>query len=215
MTLLNSFRPGRSDSPVKRVSRVNQDGRFHISYIFCFQSLLMFFSSNRRLPRSRSVPKGTFTFSNTPSPSSSDTTKRGLYPMKLTKQAFSRDLCSSYEQDCAGKEHPPQPEKHKVEGWLDDQLQLQGARRFSKFCTKAQFRQNTKSLSLSSLVGARWRLWASLFANQSPGLSPRAARWESIKCLLILILVSLPSVHCSPVGINHDGLSSLNAKLSV
>jgi hypothetical protein len=48
--------PGRSDSPVKRVSRLNQDGR--------------------RLPRSRSVPKGTFTFSNSPSPSSSETTKR-------------------------------------------------------------------------------------------------------------------------------------------
>ena len=44
--------------------------------------------------------------------------------MKFTKQAFSRDLCSSYEQDCAGKEHPPKPEKHKVEGWLNDQLQL-------------------------------------------------------------------------------------------
>jgi len=47
----------RSASPVKRIPRqLNQDGK--------------------RVPRSRSVPKGTFTFSNSPSPSSSDMAKR-------------------------------------------------------------------------------------------------------------------------------------------
>ena len=184
--LTNHFRPGRSDSPVKRVTRLNHDGRLHrfslilkMFHWYCKTILLNRFLSNRRLPRSRSVPKGTFTFSNSPSPSSSETTKRGLNPIK-NQLILWHNLCSSYEQDCPGEEYSPKPEEHQVKSWLHDELQLQGwssVDSHQKKCTNAQIRKK----SLFSLAGDRWRLWAIRFGKQSWGQSLKAARWESIQ----------------------------------
>ena len=46
-----------------------------------------------------------------------------------------RNICSSYEQDCAGKKHSAKPEEHQVKSWLHDEHQLQGASVDSHKCT--------------------------------------------------------------------------------
>ena len=162
--LNNNFRPGRSDSPVKRVSRLNQDGRLrNTPYLFfkkfnpellkriykqgyistdashevgrCRRALSL--SQIRLRPHLQKQPNEVW-IQRSP---------------KIDQVILWHHFCSSYEQDCAGKEHSTKSEEHQVKSRLDDEHQLQGASRCSKNAQKHTF------LAKAQLVTDHFLAW--------------------------------------------------------